>query len=713
MRMRIVVVLRAAFSRASKCFSPFKFYLAALSICLAGGQSRIEASPTSPAYAEGEVIVTFKEPFDFIAAKGIAAGHSLTVGQHFGPLSEWRHRQTVLLRGAGKSTEQLIGELQREPAVEIVEPNYIRWADGQPPNDTSFPQLWSLNNTGQEVNGLSGTSGDDIKFLAAWGLARPSATNVVVGVIDTGVDYHHPDLAANMWTNPGEIPNNGIDDDHNGYVDDYYGFDFADNTGDPQDSGLHGTHVSGTIAAAGNNQLGVIGVNYQAKIMGLKASNDGSSFADTAIIAALQYATLMKQRGVNIVAVNASFGGGGFDSALSSTIQSAGNAGIIFCAAAGNNTNNNDVTPTYPANYRLSNMIVVAASDQNDALAVFSNYGATTVDLAAPGVNILSTVPTNQPQITAYVTHGATNYSANALTYSGTTTGLSGTIYDCGLGYPTNFPSGVNSNIALIQRGTLTFSNKVVNAKAAGAKAAIIYNNVSGNFLGTLGSPGSWIPAISLSQTDGVALKATLPSAGTVVAFTNPSNIYELLDGTSMATPHVTAAVAFAAMNFPSETVTQRIQRVLNNVDSRAGLSGKVRTGGRLNLQRIVDTDLNGLPDWWEQTYFGHLTGTNPNADPDGDGASNLQEFIADTNPTNAASVLRIVNKQVVSNQFNITWTGGNQARQHLLRATNLSGAISWTTLQTNEPPTLTTNTFSDAIGTNKNRYYRIEAERP
>jgi subtilisin family serine protease len=671
------------------------------------------ASPPTPAYVEGEVIVTFKAPLDLPAARKVFDAHSLTLGRHFASLSQWRNRQTALARGGGRTTRELIDELRRDLAVETVEPNYLRWPDAQPPNDTLFPQLWGLNNAGQSVNGFAGTAGDDIKFLPAWSLARPSATNVVVAVIDTGVDYRHPDLAANMWTNPGEIPNNGVDDDGNGYVDDYYGYDFADGAGDPQDSGFHGTHVAGTIAAVGKNQLGVIGVDFLASIMALKASNNGNNLSDSAIIEAIQYATLMKHKGVNIAAINASFGGAGYDSAMASAIQSAGDAGIIFCAAAGNNTSDNDVTPFYPASYRLANMIVVAASDQNDALASFSDYGATTVDLSAPGVNILSTAPTNLAQITAYVKQFPTTYSANALTYSGTTTGLTATIYDCGLGYSTNFPAGVSGNVALIQRGTLLFSQKVSNAMAAGALAAIIYNNVSGNFLGTLGSGGNWIPAISLSQADGLALQATLPSTATVAAFVDPANFYQYLDGTSMATPHVTAAVAFAAMNFPSETVAQRIQRILGNVDSVAGLAGKVRTGGRLNLQRTVDTDGNGLPDWWEQLYFGHLTGTDPNADPDGDGFNNLQEYIADTNPTNSNSCLRILSTQVTSNGVSLTWSGGAQASQRPQWASSIGGINAWTSLVTNQPPTPLTNTYVDVLRTNGTGFYRIEAERP
>src|SRR6266567_3961257 len=395
--------------------------------------ARVWAAPPTAHYVEGEAIVTFKPSADLPAARKALEAHSLAMVSHFALLSEWTHRQTALVRAHGRTTREIVAELQRDHAVETVEPNYLRWPDTQPPNDTWFPRLWGLSNTGQAVNGFAGAAGDDIKFVPAWSLARPSTSNVVVAVIDTGVDYRHPDLAANMWTNPGEIPNNGTDDDHNGYVDDYYGYDFIDGVADPSDSGIHGTHVSGTVAAVGNNHLGVIGVDYQAKIMALKVSNNGSNLTDSAIIGAIQYATLMKQRGINIAAINASFGGPGFDSAMRSAIQSAGNAGIIFCAAAGNNTNNNDVTPSYPASYRLTNMIVVAASDQNDVLANFSNYGATTVDLTAPGVNILSTTPTNMPQITAYAKQGLAIYSANALNYSGTTTGLTATIYDCGL----------------------------------------------------------------------------------------------------------------------------------------------------------------------------------------------------------------------------------------------------------------------------------------
>ncbi|HKW30441.1 MAG TPA: S8 family serine peptidase, partial [Verrucomicrobiae bacterium] len=358
------------------------------------------AGPNHPAteYVEGDAIVTFKSSVSVTGAQQVLAGHSLTWRRHFAEFSRQWGKQGGLVHANNRTTAQLIAELKNDPAVETAEPNYLRWVATSPPNDAYFTNLWALQNTGQTINGssgtITGTAGDDIRFIGAWALAQPPGTNrPVVAVIDSGVDYRHPDLAGNVWTNTGEIPNNGVDDDHDGYVDDYYGYDFADNLPDPIDSGFHGTHVAGTIAAVGNNAMGVIGVDYQARIMSLRASNDGNSLPDSAIISAIQYAIMMKSRGVNVVAINESFGGGGSNSTERAAMVSAGNAGIIFCVAAGNSTSDNDTTLTYPADYRLGNMIVVAATDQNDALASFSNFGTNTVDLGAPGVNILSLLP--------------------------------------------------------------------------------------------------------------------------------------------------------------------------------------------------------------------------------------------------------------------------------------------------------------------------------
>lgn len=713
-RMKLMIWLALVSGGARKSHSTTTALLIAGLVVLARSAAAASGGASDP-YVEGEVLVKYRQAMDVTAARQVVARQPAALVEHFQVLSERLGGTYVRLRSSTLTTAVLIARLRADPSVEVAEPNYIRQlCDMRAPNDPYFARLWGLRNTGQAVNGVTGTAGADIGFLTAWGLARPSTNEVVVGVIDTGLDYTHPDLVGNLWTNPGEIPGNGVDDDGNGYVDDVHGYNFADGNADIQDSDLHGTHVAGTVGAVGNNDLGVIGVDFQAHLMGLKASNNGSNLLTSATIGALQYATLMKGRGVNVVALNASYGGGSYSTTEHDAIQAAGDAGIIFCAAAGNSTNNNDVVAVYPASYRLSNMIVVAASDSNDALATFSNYGADSVDLAAPGVNVFSTTPVSLPATDSHVQQGATVYTANSLTYAGmtTATGITSSVYDCGLGNPADFPAAVSGNIALIQRGTLTFAVKVSNAMAAGATAAIIYNNATGNFNGTLGSAGTWIPAISLSQADGLALLASLPAPATVVNVTDPNLIYHFLNGTSMAAPHVSGAVAFAAMNFPDETVAQRIQRILTNTTPVAALQGKTVTGGRLNLARMVDTDGNGLPDWWEQTYFGRLTGTSPLADADHDGLSNLAEWLAGTNPTNAASFLGLTPAgRPGTNGFAVQWPSAPGRYYRLLRSTNLPAGFNQVVL-TNIPATPPVNTLSDPAPPSASRaFYRLELE--
>lgn len=611
-------------------------------------------------YVEGEAIVSFKPSSDITTARGVATRHGSSFTRHFEWLSTRRNRACGLIRSKTRTTAALIASLGQDPTVEYAEPNYLRWpCDAPPPNDPLFGQLWGLENTGQTVDGVPGTAGADIGYLEAWPLRRATAALPVVAVIDTGIDYTHPDLAGGLWTNAGEIPGNASDDDGNGYADDVHGFDFVNDLPDPADSGDHGTHVAGTVAAVGDNGLGLIGANPEARVMALKVSADGTYFTSAAVIEAVQYAASMRDRGVNVVAINASFGGGGYSAIERAAISAAGDAGIVFCAAAGNDSANNNSTMFYPASYRLANMIVVAATDQTDALASFSNYGSSTVDLAAPGVNIYSSMPTWSPATSASVRRGSTSYAANGLTYAGITTGVTGSIHNCALGYPGDFPPAVSNNIALIQRGTLTFAEKVTNAMAAGARAAIIYNNVGGNFYGTLGGPAAWIPAVSLSKSDGESLRSALPTSGIVINSIDPSSFYQFKDGTSMATPHVAAAVALAAQNFPGESVAQRIRRILDHATPVPALSGKTITGGRLNLARSVDADSNGLPDWWELQYFGHLTGTDPNSDPDADAMITRLEFFAGTDPTRPHSRLQVSETTAIADGsgFLITWT--------------------------------------------------------
>jgi subtilisin family serine protease len=228
----------------------------------------------------------------------------------------------------------------------------------------------------------------------AWANGKIGSNTVYIGIIDEGYMYTHEDLAANAGTNTGEIPNNGVDDDRNGLIDDVYGWDFDGNNNTVFDGvdDDHGTHVAGTIGGVGGNGKGVAGVVWNVKLMSAKfLGNTGGTTVNA--IKAVDYFTDLKQRGINIVATNNSWGGGGFSQGLYDAIERANLQGILFAAAAGNATNNNDTTPSYPASYLNSNIIAVASITNTGALSSFSNWGANSVDLGAPGSGIWSTVP--------------------------------------------------------------------------------------------------------------------------------------------------------------------------------------------------------------------------------------------------------------------------------------------------------------------------------
>lgn len=595
--------------------------------------------------AAGEVLVVFRPGRSSETASRTLARHALGMDRQFRHISRFNGgRITGLVRNQTFGTAKLIEQLKNEPDVEIVEPNHRLRKFSNPPNDPDFGKLWGLHNTGQTVNASTGTSGVDTKFTEAWALARRSPQpEVVVAVLDFGFDITHPDLSANVWTHPGEIAGNGKDDDGNGYVDDVHGYDFGIGSAVMFDPDNHGTHVAGTIAAVGKNQTGIIGTAYRAKLLPLKGSDANGDMFIATTIEAFDYAIALKQRGVNLVAINASYGSTTSSSSEQLAIEALRNNGIVLCAAAGNDGANNNISPNYPANYNTTNIIAVAAHTQSGALASFSNFGSTTVDIAAPGTNIYSTRPLATTPATTSVTVGSSTYAAQAIEFAGTTSssGLGGTVFHCGIGNPSDFPPAVAGNIALIERGTLLFTTKVSNAMNAGAAAAIIYDHTTDPLTTgawTLNS-GTWIPAIRVTRADGLAILGKLPASATVTNFRNPAQAYQFLDGTSMATPHVTAAVAFAAMNFPAETMAQRIARITGNVTPVPAFANLMTSGGRLNLLKMIDTEGDGLPDWWETEIFGNLT-HSASQDEDGDGFSNLDEFRSATHPQDASSRL-------------------------------------------------------------------------
>lgn len=318
---------------------------------------------------------------------------------------------------------QAISALQNMPFVEFAEPNYI-YQHAAISTDPYFTNgsLWGM------TSATSFGTGADV----AWANNHTGSSNVVVAVIDEGIDNQHEDLAANCWTNPGEIANDGIDNDNNGYIDDIYGWDFDGNNNTTFDGAGddHATHVAGTIGGIANT-TGVVGMNWNVKMMSCKFL--GAAGGTTAnAVKAVDYITALKLKGINIVASNNSWGGGGFSTALYSAISRANTAGVLFIAAAGNSGTNNDRTASFPGNYSisnkvggktypaLSNMIVVAAIASNGTLASFSQYGANSVHIGAPGVNVYSSLPYNTygsyngtSMATPHVTGAAALYKAN------------------------------------------------------------------------------------------------------------------------------------------------------------------------------------------------------------------------------------------------------------------------------------------------------------
>ncbi|NCC52772.1 MAG: hypothetical protein EOM20_16375, partial [Spartobacteria bacterium] len=277
------------------------------------------------------------------------------------------------------SAEQALSALNGAPGVLYAEPDYEVHIN-RVPDDASFSELWGLHNTGQ----TGGTPGADIGASDAWDI-QTGSHEVIVAVIDTGVDYNHEDLAANMWINTGEIPGNGIDDDSNGYIDDVYGINAITGSGNPMDDHNHGTHCAGTIGAVGNNGVGVVGVSWQVRILALKFLNaDGSGYISDAITC-IEYAIAKKAK-----VLSNSWGGGGYSQAMNDVIDAAGAAGISFVAAAGNSGSNNDGSPHYPSSYDSENIIAVMSTDHDDLRSSFSCWGSSSVDIAAPGSSILS-----------------------------------------------------------------------------------------------------------------------------------------------------------------------------------------------------------------------------------------------------------------------------------------------------------------------------------
>jgi subtilisin family serine protease len=333
-----------------------------------------------------EALVTMKAAADADARAAIAASVDADEDEPVGGAVRRIHSRRFDLA-------VLLAYLRTVAAVDTVEPNWIVHADATP-SDPKFVRLWAFRNTGQSVNGgQPGLTGADIHAVSAWDLTTGSRANVVA-ILDTGIDYTHPDLASNVWSAPaaftvtvGGVAVHCAAGTH--------GFNAIARTCDPRDDHNHGTHVAGTIGAKGNNDLGVAGVNWKTSIMALKFMDATGTGTTADAIAAINFAIQAKAAfgataGANIRVLSNSWTGGGFSQTLLDTIKKAGTSDMLFVAAAGNDGASLDNDPVYPASYDAANVIAVAATDNTDHLASFSNFGSP-VDLAAPGVDIMST----------------------------------------------------------------------------------------------------------------------------------------------------------------------------------------------------------------------------------------------------------------------------------------------------------------------------------
>jgi Subtilase family/Fervidolysin N-terminal prodomain len=517
---------------------------------------------------------------------------------------------------------RIAAALARDPRVRYAEPN-VRFHAFAQPDDPSYGALWGLDNTGQAVNGLTGTPDADIDAPEAWSVSTGSQS-MTVGVIDTGVDYTHPDLAANIWVNQGEdcpgCRTDGVDNDGNGYVDDWRGWDFKNDDNNPFDDHGHGTHIAGTIGALGDNGAGVVGVSWTVKIMPLKfLGADGSGDAADAV-RAVNYATLMGAK-----VTNNSWGGDGFSQALADAIAQADAHGSLFLAAAGNSFTNTDVSPNYPSGYDLPNVLAVAATDQRDARAWFSNYGRRTVDLGAPGVNILSTQPGASyeyldgtsmatPHVagaaalawSAFPSASAVGVKAlllrtvdpNASLAGRTTTGGRlnvGTALACA-GTPQAWVEAPASGFAVGVGDELPVS--ILAASCGDPDAVTVTATVNGAPLTLLSrGDGLYTGALSPSQAGGVTLQVTTASAGGTDVQTvsgSATQTYPIVPGGDPVTVATTAPDENARLTFDG-TAGARVSLKLTNVT----IGSSAYSSAKVSILRPDGTSLVA------PTYFG------------------------------------------------------------------------------------------------------------
>lgn len=563
-------------------------------LLLAGGRPVAAGTPDARPFVDGEVLVKYRE--------STAAQQAL----HYRSMWRMNHVRTLKRSGIRKvrlpeemTVAQAVALYRSDPDVVFAEPNY-RYRLQAVPNDSMMDQLWGLVNMDADL---------------AWDLETGSS-DIVVAVVDSGIDPAHPDLAANIWTNLGEIADNGVDDDNNGYVDDVNGWDFADDDNhpnDPTDNYGHGTHVAGIIGAVGDNATGIVGVNWQVSIMPLRfiSAADYGTTADA--IAAIEYAM---DNGADII--NLSWGGPGESVGLKNIIDDAGAGGALVVCAAGNAGSDLDDVPTYPASFTSANILSVAASNAGDDPAWWTNYSDSQVDVAAPGTNVYSTVPDRQilssenfDDLDAW-TFGGVGSAWGHESIPGVTvlTESPGADYTDDMNAwarmePFDLTGRTGARLDFTITGTTSGSGDrlYVEASTDGSTWDTLWIGLDDGpvaaVTGTIGS--SQLAVIDLKAYDGkgsvyMRFRFVSDDSGTADGYlidnlavtcadtTHGADAYQYYSGTSMSAAYASGAAALIMAQKPTLTPTEVRLVIESTVDRKAALTGYVATGGRINL---------------------------------------------------------------------------------------------------------------------------------